>query len=222
MGGFQSRSLNAEFKQGLYNIIIVALIKGCDCMVEDCNANRQAIPNHEEILRTHLLENYLEKDEIRSVIGLSNMPIRFLPEVVENYNPSSNTYTGRTDIRVVSSNWFNNNKDYYIVECKRIDGTASLNQKYVEDGICRFTGETPKYSSYNNRNIMLGFIVKDIDHTTSITAISDIHMAKLKKLISKNITVIEHSESYYLCESTYTNGLSLSHIFHNFSSIVSA
>lgn len=44
------------------------------------------------------------------------------------------------------------------IECKRIDGTADLNKKYVKEGVARFV--TQKYSSYYGRNVMLGFVVK--------------------------------------------------------------
>ncbi len=222
MGGFQNQLLNQNFKQNFYNIIITTLITSCKLMIENGCSNKLSIPNHEEKIRTHLLENYLENENIRCTIGLSDVPIRFLPEVLENYDVDTNTYIGRTDIRVLSSNWLSNSKDYYIVECKRLDGTQSLNQKYVDEGICRFVGDTPKYSSYNNQNIMLGFVVKDIDCSVVISAITDIHTKKLGGIIAKDITPIVNSKDYYLCESVYTNQLSLSHIFYNVSSVISS
>lgn len=222
MSGFQNQLLNQNFKHNFYNIIINALIESCKLMVENCYANKLSVPNHEEKIRTHLLENYLENESIRCIIGLLDVPIRFLPEVPENYDADTNTYIGRTDIRVLSSNWLRNSKDYYIVECKRLDGTQSLNQKYVDEGICRFVGDTPKYSSYNNQNIMLGFIVKDIDCAVVIGAITDIHIQKISRVIVKDITPIVKAKDYYLCESIYTNQLSLNHIFYNVSSIIAS
>lgn len=220
MGGFQNQLLNQNFKQNFYDIIITALIRSCKIMIENCCSNKLNIPNHEEKIRTHLLENYLENEKIRCAIGLSDVKIRFLPEVLENYDADTNTYIGRTDIRVLSSNWLSNPNDYYIVECKRLDGTKSLNQKYVDEGICRFVGDTPKYSSYNNKNIMLGFVVKDIDCSVVISEITDIHNERIGDIIDKDITPIVKSKDYYLCESVYTNQLSLSHIFYNVSSVI--
>lgn len=222
MGGFKNQLLNQSFKKNFYNIIITMLIKSCKLMIENCWSNKLSIPNHEEKIRTYLLENYLENDNIRCTIGLSDVPIRFLPEVPENYDEVTNAYIGRADIRVLSSNWFSNSEDYYIVECKRLDGTHSLSQKYVDEGICRFVGDTPKYSSYNNQNIMFGFIVKDIDCSVVISAITDIHTKKIGSIIAKDITTIINSKDYYLCESVYTNQLSLSHIFYNVSSVISS
>lgn len=222
MGGFQNQLLNQEFKQNFLYIIITTLITSCKLMVENGCSNQLRLPNHEEKIRTHLLENYLENENIRCAIGLSDIPIRFLPEVPENYDVDTNTYIGRTDIRVLSSNWLSNSKDYYIVECKRLDGTQPLNQKYVNEGICRFVGDSPKYSSYNNQNIMLGFVVKEIDCSVVISAISDIHTKRLGSLVDKDITIIENSKNYYLCESVYTNQLYLSHIFYDVSSAISS
>lgn len=220
MGGFKNKLLNKNFKQNFYNIIINALIVSCKLMVEECYLNKSNIPNHEEKIRTHLLENYLENEEVRYTIGLSNIPIRFLPEVPENYDVNTDSYIGRTDIRVFSSNWLNNRQDYYIVECKRLDGTTNLNQKYVYEGICRFVGDKPKYSSFNKQNIMFGFIVKSIDCNVVINSITDIHTKKLEDFIIKDITIIDNGNNYYLCESAYNNDLSLGHIFYDISSVV--
>lgn len=217
MGGFQNQLLNQNFKQKFYNKIITALINGCKLMVDDCYCNSTTIPNHEEKIRTYLLENYLENDMVRHSLELDDVPIRFLPEVLENYDKATGTYVGRTDIRVVSDDWLRNGKDYYIIECKRIDGTKVLNKKYVDEGICRFIGSPPKYSSYNNRNIMLGFVVKNIDYKIVVSEISNIH----DKKIGGFITPIKSSKDYYLCESIYTNELVLGHIFYNISNIVS-
>lgn len=222
MGGFQNELLNKNFKQSFYHTIIAALIAGCRLMVKDCFEHHVTIQNHEEKIRTHLLENYLENSNTRRLLGLDGVPVRFIAEVPENYDSTTDTYFGRTDIRVVSSNWFRNREDYYIIECKRIDGTLTLNKKYVEEGICRFIGETPKYSSYNNRNIMLGFVVKNMDCTIVIRAITDIHTEKIGSIIVKDITLVEDFEEYCCCESVYTGGMSLDHIFYNISSIISS
>lgn len=221
MGGFQNQLLNKIFKENLYDIIISMLITSCKMMVEDCCLSKSFVQNHEEKIRTHLLENYLENETARSVMGFSNMPIRFLAEVPENYDAVNDTYIGRTDIRVFSNNWLHNSKDYYIVECKRLDGEMTLNQKYVNEGICRFIGDAPKYSSYNNRNIMLGFVVKDIDCVATIKVIADIHAKSVGSNISKNITPTEDCTEYQVCESIYTNQLYLTHIFYNISSAIS-
>lgn len=222
MAGFQNQLLNQNFKQRFYDTIITSLITGCKLMVEDCSKHHFIIENHEEKIRTHLLENYLENDKVRPVLGLEGVPVRFIPEASENYDKTTDTYIGRTDIRVVSSNWLKNRKDYYTVECKRIDGTQPLNKKYVDEGICRFTGETPKYTSFNGKNIMIGFFVKNIDPVVTIEAIAHIHERRISRIMLKNLTVLKNAKDYCLCESSYVSQLSLSHIFYNISSVVSS
>lgn len=221
MGGFLNASLNNGFRQGLCSIIIDALIKSCELMEKDCLERNIKIQNHEEKIRNYLVENYLDDDEMRPLIGLSEIRLRFYPEMLENYDTQTNSYVGRTDIRVVSEDTLQNRNDYFIIECKRIDGSHDLNKKYVKEGICRFTGEMPKYQSYNGTNIMLGFLVGDIDCIVTITAISTLHMEELGSLIEKNITVVVKGASYALCESAYTNALTLNHVFYNISNIVS-
>lgn len=220
MGGFKNQSLNIEFGKNLYTVIINALIAGCALMVGDYRKSGRKIPNHEELIRNRLLEEYLENDDVQAVLGLNDVPIRFLPEVLEDYNKSTGVYMGRTDIRVTSINWFFNRNDYYIVECKRIDGTRGLNRKYVDEGISRFTVDPPKYPSYHHRNIMLGFVVKSVNRNTVIRAIAKIHTTRLKTITTQNITISQAAPEYSLCESGYSSGLTLKHIFYDVSDVV--
>lgn len=220
MGGFLNQTLNSDFSTGLYNLIILAVKKSCELMVANCNAEGKTVNNHEERIRNHLLENYLDKDEMHSAIGLGNVYLRFFPEAPEHYESSSDTYSGRTDIKVVSMNWFNNRSDYYTIECKRIDGTLSLSKKYVTDGVCRFLGCPPLYSSYNKKNMMLAFVVNEIDQTKVLGDIALTHTEKLKEHIVQDITILEATSAYFFCESKYVEGLILGHLFYDVSSIV--
>lgn len=220
MGGFKNQSLNIEFGKNLYTVIVNALIAGCALMVDDCRKSGRKIPNHEEMIRNRLLEQYLENDNVRSALGLNDVPIRFLPEILEGYNKSAGVYTGRTDIRVTSINWFFNRNDYYIVECKRIDGTQVLNKKYVEEGISRFTNDPPKYPSYHHRNVMLAFVVKSVNRNAVIGAIAKIHTTYLHTITTQNIAVSRVAPEYSLCESGYSSGLTLGHIFYDVSDAI--
>ncbi len=160
MSGFQNPALNRVYKEQSFNRITGAIVKGCELMVSDCVKGKNLLDNHEEKIRTFLVENYLDNDEKRDDIGLQGLNIRFEIEVPENYNPATISYIGRTDIRIVSDDWFRNREAYYIVECKRLDGGNTLNNLYVKEGVSRFVGDVPKYSSFYNKNIMLGFCVK--------------------------------------------------------------
>ncbi|OEF97779.1 hypothetical protein [Desulfuribacillus alkaliarsenatis] len=226
MGGFINQNLNLEFERSLYEIILNMLIKSSILMKKECVANYIKVANHEEKIRNHLLENYLENNEVRSKIGFSGIAVRFIPEALENHNQNTDTFVGRTDIKVVSENWlFGNNKDYYIVECKRIDGSKDLNKKYVDDGICRFVNLPLKYSSFHNKNIMFGFVVKNINIELNTSKISKLHDDKLNKITVQNLTLVKSikEEDLYLYESDYNLGLrniGLNHIFYDFSLII--
>lgn len=220
MSGFLDRSLNTAFKCGLYNLIVLTVRKSCELMAEECATGGKILDNHEEKIRNHLLENYLNNDQIRPQTGTESIPLRFLPEVPEHYDSSSDTYSGRTDIKVVSINWFANYSDYYTIECKRIDGTKPLSKKYVVEGICRFLGNPPLYPSYHNKNLMLAFLVKDVDPSKILDDISSAHREELHSKIIKDITIVETSSAYFFCESEYTSGLLLGHLFYDFSTIV--
>lgn len=220
MRGFKNQSLNIEFGQNLYTIIINALIAGCALMVDDCRKSGQKIPNREELIRNRLLEQYLDNDNVRAELGLADVLIRFSPEVPEGYDKNTGVYTGRTDIRVTSINWLLNRNDYYTVECKRIDGTQVLNKKYVDEGISRFANNPPKYPSYHHRNIMLAFVVKSVNRNAVISAIAQIHAIYLNAITTQNIAVSQVAPEYSLCESRYSSGLTLGHIFYDVSDAV--
>lgn len=220
MGGFKNQSLNIEFGRNLYDAIVNALIAGCALMVDDCRKGGQKIPNHEELIRNRLVEQYLDNDDVQVALGLDNIPIRFLPETLENYDKNTGTYMGRADIRVTSTNWLFNRNDYYIVECKRIDGTQTLNKKYVEEGISRFTDDPPKYPSYHHCSIMLAFVVKSVNWNTVIDAIAKIHATCLNSVTTQNVTINQVTLEYSLCESIYNSGLTLEHIFYDVTAAV--
>ena len=70
MSGFQNPALNREYKEQSFNLIIGAIVKGCELMVSDCIKEKNKLANHEEKIRTFLVENYLDNDEKRDDIGL--------------------------------------------------------------------------------------------------------------------------------------------------------
>lgn len=225
MSGFLSSNLNQEFKQNLFEIIVDSLIQFSNMMKDDCLAEGKYLENHEEKIRTHLLENYLNNDDIRRCTRLSSISLRFIPENYENYDRISETYLGRTDIKVVSANWFENNRDYYIIECKRINSKSALNKKYISEGVSRFVVNPPKYSSYHGKNIMFAFIVEKIDIKSAIKKIDIINKKELSNIIDKNLEIIneEGRDDCFLCKSSYflnSSSIELSHLFYDFSSII--
>ena len=99
------------------------------------------IENNENLIRNGLHKNYLENNQIREELQLT--PYLFDTEV-ELYNNDNDSVKGRTDIKVYNAIERTKNTDsYYIIECKRIDGTNELNKKYISNGINRFIGHYP-------------------------------------------------------------------------------
>lgn len=118
------------------------------------------IENNENLIRNGLHKNYLENNQIREELQLT--PYLFDTEV-ELYNNDNDSVKGRTDIKVYNAIERTKNTDsYYIIECKRIDGTNELNKKYISNGINRFI-ENEKYPSFKKVNGMIGFVVNPID-----------------------------------------------------------
>lgn len=132
--------------------------------------------NKEDIITGRLIEDFLEKDEIREQFSLKDY--WFLSESA-TYN-SEYKQIGYADIRVrVQKNIhaFDTTKADYIIECKCLDGKNGKNKKYVKDGIYRFIEE--KYTSKNVHKVsaMIGYVVSRTDILACVEAINEIGRA---------------------------------------------
>lgn len=228
MGGFNNHSLNVGLRQGLYEQICEFLIKCSGLMVADCTSDGNKLDNDEEKITAHLTEKYLNDFFVRSTVYSNQMPVKFINESLEKFDVKTNTFVGRVDIKAVSLNWLSckNNNDYYTIECKRIDGKSSLNKKYITEGVARFVVPPIKYQSFHNKNIMFGYIVKKIDIIQNIKILDSIHKKELSGYIVKDMQYIPMRSNikFCICESKYdveAKELLLSHIFYDFSSIIS-
>jgi hypothetical protein len=116
------------------------------------------IENNENKIRNRLYKDYLKSSSVRTELGLENYIFHpEVPEIDENYDESA-----RTDVIVYNAvNYAKDETAYYIVECKRIDGSKGLNDKYWLNGINRFIED--RYPTNKSVNAMLGFIVKPIN-----------------------------------------------------------
>ena len=223
MGGFKNQRLNQIAKNNIYEDMINFIFISLEKMRENLLAENKNIKNDEEKIRTHLLEHYLKNEQFKEKY-FDDLYLLFDAEVAEGYDLTSEEYIGRVDIKVYSINTIINPKDYYIIECKRIDGSSTLNRKFITEGICRFILNKPKYSSYNKKNIMLGFVVKNIDieiNTARIneiqSEIEDIHICEELERLKKE------KEEYYLYRNKYKCGdkkIELSHLFYNLSDVI--
>lgn len=223
MGGFKNQRLNQIAKNNIYEDMINFIFISLEKMRENLLAENKNIKNDEEKIRTHLLEHYLKNEQFKEKY-FDDLYLLFDAEVAEGYDLTSEEYIGRVNIKVYSINTIINPKDYYIIECKRIDGSSTLNRKFITEGICRFILNKPKYSSYNKKNIMLGFVVKNIDieiNTARIneiqSEIEDIHICEKLERLKKE------KEEYYLYRNKYKCGdkkIELSHLFYNLSDVI--
>ncbi|WP_264565864.1 hypothetical protein [Flavobacterium sp. N3904] len=165
------------------------------------------IDNNENLIRNGLYKNYLENNLIREELGLT--PYLFDTEV-ELFNDDNDSVKGRTDIKVYNAiERTKNTNAYYIIECKRIDGSNELNKKYIENGINRFV-ENEKYPSFKKVNGMIGFVVNSIDIEKNTKCFSDL---KFHQFINdyKYSYVSNHT-------TTKSNNLTLYHLMLDFSS----
>ncbi len=125
------------------------------------------------------------------------------------------------DIRILLKSDFEKEDAYYVIECKRIDGTSDLNKKYVKEGVARFV--TQKYSSYYGRNIMLGFVVKKVNMSANAKLIEGIQNADLNQHVHGNLRLVKSegvTESYKCMYQIQSGELELRHIFSDYSSVM--
>ena len=184
-------------------------------MRADCVETNDNIYNDEDRITNRLVEQHLNSG--------SNI-FRFIPQAQQAYDLKEDEYRGRADLQVISKNWFENREDYYLVECKRIDGKAHLNREYVSEGVSRFIVGLPKYSSYNKRNIMFGYVVQAIDIPHNITKIEGLQKDILEDVHSDRFILIENQDTeYYIYSCNYQSdkiSVELRHLFYNFCDVI--
>ncbi len=216
MGGFGNESNNIAFENGLFNLIIVHL---CQCsreMRDTCKATGNGLYNHEDKITNRLVANHLNFNDLK---------LKFILQSPEMFIADEDNYRGRCDIKVVSSNWFNNENDYYLVECKRIDGGSYLNRQFVSEGIARFVVGPPKYPSYHKRNIMFGYVVQAINIPENTAKIDQLQGELLIGVISGNILLVNNeSAEFYQYSCLYQSGtidsIELDYLFYDFSCVI--
>ena len=216
MGGFRNESNNIAFENGLFNLIIVHLCQCSHEMKETCKATGNQLHNHEDRITDRLVANHL---------NLNNLGLRFIPQSPETFIPREDIYKGKCDVKVVSDNWFRNLNDYYLIECKRINGGNHLNRQYVSEGVSRFVVDPSKYPSYHKRNIMFGYVVQAIDIPENIVKINQLQGELLVGVLSGEFLLVnnESTEFYhYSCQyqSGTTDSIELAHLFYDFSGVI--
>lgn len=215
--GFKDASLNKLIIEKQLRNYILFVIQALEAMRKDLMEKGNSLPNHEEKIRNYLYKNYLQNDEYKKSVSFDKERIRFEIESPENYDENTYIYVGRVDIKILGEESLIRDNAYNIIECKRIDGTLTLNKKYIEEGLKRFT--TEKYSSYNNQNAMLGFVVKNIDIIENTKNIDKIQQEdeEIKVIEFRKIEDME-KECY---KGVYNESrLKIWHVFFDISNII--
>lgn len=218
MRGKINQKISAALRLDDLEQITGYIMKICGLLVEDFTRENRSLPNDENKIRSIMLEEYLDNDIIRSDHEM--LDYSFIPETQENYD-GKGSYIGRADIRIKLKTDFDKHSAYYIVECKRIDGTEGLNKKYIEEGVARFI--TQKYSAYYGKNIMLGFVVRQINMSDNVKEIENLQDLYLNAQVQSNFEMVCKKNNCEMYKCTYqieTGGLELRHVFTNFSTIV--
>lgn len=178
---FAKEDYNNEFQRILSKIILCYYLM---------LVNKVKLVNDENTISDKLCSEYLNNDTIRNKIKLTDY--LFVREVQENL--------GRVDIKIITRDTFLSTKAYYIIECKRIDGinqegSSGLNGKYIEDGIYRFVSQF--YSTHNEMNAMIGFVVQSIGINQNIISIN-----RLLKTVFSQINTIQELK-YFAIEPNF-------------------
>lgn len=218
MGGFKNNAKNSAFKAGLLNTIITHLIECSKRMKADCITTNCFLQNHEDIITNKLTANYL---------NIEPSIFRFEPQSLEHYDNAIGLYIGRTDLKVITCDYFRDAKAYYVIECKRIDGQNNLNKKYIADGVERFFSPVtqPKYSSYYSQNIMFAYVVENIDIPSTADNIDRLQRTLLNGATASNFVLIQSDAAlYYVYRCGYFSNsmgqVELSHLFFDFTDAV--
>lgn len=216
MSGVLNKNILDALYRANFEKITKYILDICELVAEDYQNKQLKLPNDENRIRSIMLEEYMKKQ--KASYGMSDY--RFELEAPENY-AGSGQHIGRVDIRILLKSDFEKEDAYYIIECKRIDGTAGLNKKYIKEGVARFV--TQKYSSYYGRNIMLGFVVKKIDISANTKLIEGIQNSDLDQNMHGNFQLVNSdnlTESYKCMYQIQSGELELRHIFSDYSSIM--
>lgn len=218
MNGKINHKISEALRKDDLEQITAYIMEICEMLVKDFTGKNRKLPNNENRIRSIMLEEYLDDDKVRDDHGM--LDYSFTPETQENYDGKGN-YIGRADIKIKLKTDFDKRSAYYIIECKRIDGTFELNNKYIKEGVARFV--TQKYSSYYGKNIMIGFVIKDIDISDNALEIEKIQNAETNAYMYGSFELVNKVKKHEMYKCTYyieSGELELRHIFSDFSNVV--
>lgn len=218
MMGKLSRNISEALRRDDFERISDYIVESCNLLSVDYQHQRKQMPNHENTIRNILLEEYLDDDSRRINYGMGDY--RFIPETQEHYNGQGN-YIGRADIRIMLKTDFEKRDAYYLVECKRLEGSRNMNKEYVEEGVARFVSR--KYSAFYGKGILLGFVVRQINISKNAQDIEYLQNTSVEPSMHGKFAALDirTSQEIYSCVYQLQGGeLELRHIFVDFSGVV--
>lgn len=169
LSGYQNVSV---FDKSTYQSPIIGILNGVIQALEMMlSISYPNLKNKEDYITARLVEDFLDNDSTRAILNLKTY--RFVAEPAsfdEQYQQ-----IGYSDIRVITTHQvqgFDTTKADYIIECKRLDGTKDLNEKYITNGICRFIEEKYTRKSIHKISAMLGYVVASTDIRACVEAIN--------------------------------------------------
>lgn len=224
LSGFGLKKLNNILKEDIFIEMRNFVVKCCELMNDESISFGNLLPNHEDKIKLRLMNKYLRQPSVRETLGFKNIRLMFDAETVENYNEENDGCNARLDIKVSSEDTLTHYDKYFTIECKRLDGYAHLNKEYVKEGVSRFVSPGAKYASGYGKNLMLGFIVRDIDLKENATKINQIQKVELPNEIKEELLMLEEIPLKYCIYrgmySTNFGEIQLQHLFYNLSKSV--
>lgn len=222
-----------KYSELVLNEQFVAILRGIArahrAMLVDC----PVIDNNERRIRNYLYEHYLDNGLFREKHGLN--PFIFIPEPAEIKDGEE---VGYLDIKVITFDTFRETKNYYTVECKKLDGKYrllkpkagskylknSLATEYIENGVFRFVSQ--QYPTPLGVNGMVGFVVEEVDIEDSITDITSLMQERFTNCKTSRVLekVLSDDDFEFTFLSTHRdveeNVFDLYHLMLDLSSIV--
>ncbi len=186
------------------------LMTDCASAYEAVMSCGEIIKNDENTIRDKLAE-YLEDDEFKNNNTLTVKNFHVDHEVPEGQH-------GRVDFRFLQVNPYEGEKVYYIIECKRLDGSGRLNKEYVDRGINRFKTKD-KYSTRLGVNGMIGFLVRPLDVLETCGNINTYLLVE-EKLISLPDKTTSGCFDFESSHDAPFGRITLLHLWMNFSSMI--
>ena len=172
-----------------------------------------------------LITIYVKKAmrRLKKELGLSNLEITGEFELLD-LGSDDPEVLGRIDIVLRFLHQFGDEEAYLGVECKRVGaGEATLNQRYVTQGIHRFV--TGQYGAGHHRGMMLGYVLK-LPSTALVEGID----ARIRATYGEDAKLVyldPHAKSLSMHEGSLAQGTSghvirLTHVFVDTTSAATA